>query len=718
MLQTRPGRRSAVASVRMAVDMCEENLISKKEAIKKVKPEILNEILVPVFDGQDKKKAISKKRLLTNGLGVKTGATTGRVYFQSSEALAASIKGPVILVCQKTGGEDIEAIEESQAVVTTQGSLTSHAAIVSKSMGKPCITGCSDIEINSQKSKMAIGKKTIKKGDWISIDSSTGEVFEGKIKTLASEIIRVLVDKNIKPGKSEIYQSFVNLISWANEIRKIKIRCSVETEKEALTGLAFGAEGIGILSTEQMFSHGKSQKAIQEMIFAEDQAGREKALAKVLPVLTKDFVDIFKIMRDLPVTVKLFDRSIQDLLPFDKSDIKTLAKTLKMGPAILENKIDSLYESHPLLGHRGARLGISFPELYDLQVRAIIEAAVTVKKRNNIDIKPEILVPFVGNQTELRSIRERSEKIISETLESSDVKIEYMIGTMVDLPSAAIVAEDLAKYADFITFNTDDLTQMTLGISKDDSMEFMGEYLDKGIFKRNPFESIEVESVGKLIKLGVENGRAANKEMIMSISGEQGAESESVKFFNEIGISYVSCDPTLLPAAIISAAQAAIAEGENLVKKSKSKRKAQKDAKQGKSKKKKTKLKSKPLRFPPSVKKAEKEMKKKKDKKKAEKTKAKKKATKKAETKKSVKKKTKKTSEKKQAKKSAPKKKAASKKKTAPKKKAVTNKKKAAKKKAPEKKTAKKKVAKKKPVKKNTSKKKVAKNKKSAKKKK
>ncbi len=608
MLQTRTGKRTGFAAVRMAVDMVDEELIDKHEAVRRVEPAFLIQLLAPIFDEGEKKKAVKAGRLLATGLNAGPGAATGRVVFFAEDAVKQAGKGAVLLVRLETSPEDIHGMAAAKGILTARGGMTSHAALVARGMGKPCVVGASDLDINYKTKRMKVAGKTIKEGDWLSIDGATGEVISGQLKTFPSEVVQVLIEKSMKPSQSKVYQDFDKILSWADEFRTIGVRCNSDTPHDTETGYKFGAKGIGLCRTEHMFFEGKRIDAVRQMILADDKKGREKALDKIRPMQKQDFVDIFKAMPGLPVTIRLLDPPLHEFLPQTSKDIESLARKMKVKPSALKAKLAQLHEFNPMLGHRGCRLGITYPEIYDLQVRAIMEAALQVKKRNNIDVKPEIMIPLVGHEKELEILRDNAEKVIAEVMENEKTEIEYHIGTMIEVPRAVVAAYNIAKTAQFFSFGTNDLTQTTLGVSRDDAGSFLPEYVEKGIYKTDPFTSIDQEGVGEMMRIGVQNGRAERPDLKIGICGEHGGEPESVIFCHQLGLDYVSCSPYRVPVARMAGAHAALREMEQ---KKKEIAEARKRARKKKEKEKPEKAekaapkKPRPLRFPPAVKKAE-----------------------------------------------------------------------------------------------------------------
>ena len=560
MLQTRTGKRTGFAAVRMAVEMAEEGLIDKHEAVKRVEPEALIQLLAPIFDLAEKKKAQAEKRIVAKGLNAGPGAATGRVVFSADVAAKKAASGPVLLVRLETSPEDIHGMAVAQGILTARGGMTSHAALVARGMGKPCVVGCSALEINYADGRMKVGGRTVKEGDWLSIDGSTGEVILGQLPTFPSEVVQVLVSKTLRPLKSKVFENFDKILGWADQFRKIEVRCNSDSPADTAAGYAFGAHGIGLCRTEHMFFEGDRIDAVREMILADNLEGRKKALAKILPMQRGDFVGIFKAMPGYPVTIRLLDPPLHEFLPHTDKEINALARKMKVKPEVLQAKVTQLHEFNPMLGHRGCRLAITYPEIYDLQVQAIAEAAAQVKKRNNLEVKPEIMIPIVGVKKELEIIRERTEKIVKEIFAREEVEIAYHIGTMIELPRAAVTADKIAEVAEFFSFGTNDLTQTALGMSRDDAGSFLPEYVRQGIFKRDPFESIDQEGVGELMRIAVEKGRATRPDLHIGICGEHGGESESVIFCHKLGLDYVSCSPYRVPVARMAAAHAVLRE--------------------------------------------------------------------------------------------------------------------------------------------------------------
>jgi len=560
MLQTRTGKRTAFAAFKIAVDMVKEGLIKKEDALMRVEPDMLNQLLRPIFDPKEKEKALKSGQMIARGLNAGPGAATGKVVFNAEDAEAWAGRGErVILVRIETSPEDIRGMNAAQGILTSRGGMTSHAALVARQMGKVCVAGCGDLDIDYKKKAIFVKGKTIKEGDYISIDGTTGEVFIGEIKTIPSEILRVLIDKTLKPEKSQVYQDFALLMSWADEIRRLGIRTNADEPKQAAIAVAFGAEGIGLCRTEHMFFEGNRIDAVREMILADDLEGRKKALKKLLPMQKKDFIGIFKVMNGLPVTIRTLDPPLHEFLPHTEKEIKALAETTKIPYDKLSSKVASLHEANPMLGHRGCRLGIVYPEITEMQAQAIFEAACEVKKKG-IDVNPEIMIPLVGNVTELAKQKEVVVGVANTVMKKYGIEIDYKIGTMIEIPRAAITADEIAKEAEFFSFGTNDLTQTTLGMSRDDAGKFLRYYIENGIYPYDPFQRIDEDGVGKLMKIGVDLGRKTRKNLKIGICGEHGGEPNSVEFCHRIGLDYVSCSPFRVTLAKLAAARAAIKE--------------------------------------------------------------------------------------------------------------------------------------------------------------
>ncbi|HPQ71641.1 MAG TPA: pyruvate, phosphate dikinase [bacterium] len=562
MLQTRNGKRTGFAACTIAVDMVKEKLIDEKTAIKRVDPNALNQLLAPIFDTKKKAAAVKGGALLAKGLPAGPGAATGRIVFHADDAEAMAKKGdPVILVRIETSPEDIKGMKAAQGILTAKGGMTSHAALVARQMGRVCVAGCGALDIDYKKGTMKVGGKTFKEGDFISLDGSAGEVLADKIDVSPSEVKVALFGKGAaatKAKRSRTYQAFAKLMAWADKFRKLEVWTNADQPNQAADAVVYGAQGIGLCRTEHMFFGGDRIVAVREMILADDLAGREKALAKLLPYQRKDFIGILKAMGARPVTIRLLDPPLHEFLPHTPAEIAEVAKAMGVSPKVIKAKTAALHEFNPMLGHRGCRLGVTYPEIYRMQVRAIVEAAVQVKTVNKINVHPEIMIPLVGHVKELDMLRKEAEQIIAEVLGKKKMKLDIMIGTMIELPRAALTAGDIAKVADFFSFGTNDLTQTTFGLSRDDAGSFLPEYVAKGLLPEDPFVAIDQNGVGRLMQLAATEGRATNAKLQVGICGEHGGEPSSVKFCHKIGLNYVSCSPPRVPIARLAAAQAAL----------------------------------------------------------------------------------------------------------------------------------------------------------------
>ena len=535
-LQTRNAKRTAQAGVRIAVEMVKEKLIDKKTAIKRVNPQDLDQLLHPIFDRK------AKRQVITKGLNASPGAAVGVVVFSAEEAVKRKAEGlKTILTRIETSPEDIKGMDAAVGILTTRGGATSHAAVVARGMGKCCICGCGEIVIDYAKKQFSVGSTVVKDGDYISLDGSTGEVMLGKLPTI----------------EPELSGYFGELMEWADEVRVLKVRANADIPRDAQIARKFGAEGIGLCRTEHMFFEGDRIDAVREMILAEDVEGRKKALEKLLPIQKNDFVGLFKEMKGYPVTIRLLDPPLHEFVPHTDAEIKDLAKKMKVSVELLKNKVESLKEFNPMLGHRGCRLGITYPEIYDMQVKAIILAAIQLKKEEKMDIIPEIMIPLVGHVKEYTILRDNAVKVVEEELKKANVKMEYMIGTMIEVPRAAVTADLIAKEAEFFSFGTNDLTQMGAGFSRDDAGSFLGEYVKQGIYDKDPFQVLDQEGIGELMKIAIEKGKKSRPHIKLGICGEHGGEPSSVKFCHKIGLTYVSCSPFRVPIARLAAAQAA-----------------------------------------------------------------------------------------------------------------------------------------------------------------
>jgi len=558
MLQTRAGKRTGFAAIRIAVDMVNEGLISEKQAIMRIEPEQLNHLLRPVFDIDEKEKALKEDRLLAKGLPAGPGAATGRVAFTAEDAERMAKSGDsVILVRTETSPEDIKGMRTASGILTARGGMTSHAALVARQMGKVCVVGCSALEIDYKKGQLKSGDKVVKEGDYISLDGTEGKVIEGKIKTQESEVIRALFEGDKRARRALNYKLYSQLMRWADKYRKLQVWANADQPDQARTARTFGAQGIGLCRTEHMFFKGDRIDFMRQMILSDSTEERKKALAKLKPIQKRDFIDIFKEMEGLPVTIRFLDPPLHEFLPHTDREIRELAQKMGVPASKLKAKVESLKEFNPMLGHRGCRLGITYPEVYEMQAAAILEAACELAKRGR-KVRPEIMIPLVAIHTELKELRERVDRTAKEVFDKKKVKVSYRVGTMIELPRASLTADEIAEDADFFSFGTNDLTQTTYGLSRDDSGEFLAHYIEHNIVPENPFVSVDRAGVGQLMKMGVEKGRKTNPALKVGICGEQGGDPDSIEFCHEIGLNYVSCSPYRVPIARLAAAQAAL----------------------------------------------------------------------------------------------------------------------------------------------------------------
>jgi len=556
LLQTRTGKRTGFAAVQIACDMVDEELITHTEAVERVEANQIVQLLAPVFDADEKAKALKGGRLLGRGLPAGPGAATGQIAFNAENAIRMAKDAPVILVRIETSPEDIAGMHSAAGILTTRGGLTSHAAVVARGMGRPCVVGAGSIKVDYQKGELrSEGHEPLEEGDWLSIDGTTGEIIGGKLATKPSEIVQVLIDGTMKPEDSEVYRNFDRMLKWADEIRTLGIRTNADTPNDARVARLFGAHGIGLCRTEHMFFADERILKVREMILARNEAGRRQALAELLPFQKGDFEGIFRELTGMPVTIRLLDPPLHEFLPHTESQISSVAREMNWGFVELRNKVNQLHETNPMLGHRGCRLGITYPEIYEMQVRAIFLAAVEVKK-DGVDVRPEVMIPLVGTVKELQLTTEMVHRVVAEVAKESGVEIEYLVGTMIEIPRAALIADKLSETAQFFSFGTNDLTQMTFGYSRDDAGSFLPEYVDKKILPKDPFESIDQEGVGQLVRLGTERGRATNPQLKVGVCGEHGGDPESIRFFRTCGLDYVSCSPYRVPVARLAAAQA------------------------------------------------------------------------------------------------------------------------------------------------------------------
>jgi len=554
ILQTRNGKRTGHAAVRIAVDMVSERLITKKEAVRRVPADSLAHLLAPIFDRQ----SASKAKKIGSGLAAGPGAASGHVVFSAEEAVARSEKGEkVVLARVETSPEDLRGMIAAEGILTARGGVSSHAALVARQMGKVCVCGASGIQIDYQKRTLSANGTTLKQGDYISIDGSAGEVFAGEVTTAPSEIVQVLVDRSLDPKKSETYREYAKLMSWADDFRTLGVRTNADTPEQTTNAIAFGAEGIGLCRTEHMFFEGDRIDAMREMILAESKEDRAGALAKLLPYQREDFIGIFIALKGLPATIRFLDPPLHEFLPNDPAQQEELADKLGVAVEQISRRVHELHEFNPMLGHRGCRLGIVYPEISEMQARAIFEAAAAVQARG-IRVHPEIMIPLVGFPRELKLQIDIVRRVADKVAKEKRTKFHYLVGTMIEIPRAALVADEIARDAEFFSFGTNDLTQTTLGMSRDDSGSFLPAYAELDIVDANPFESIDQKGVGRLMEITRDLGRKTRPDIKLGICGEHGGEPSSVKFCHRLGLDYVSCSPFRIPIARLAAAQAAI----------------------------------------------------------------------------------------------------------------------------------------------------------------
>jgi pyruvate,orthophosphate dikinase len=537
MLQTRSGKRTAGASLRIAVEMAQSGLIDREEAVRRVNPASLDQLLHPTLDPKAPRTAIAK------GLPASPGAASGVAVFNSDEAEMRAAKGePVILVRIETSPEDIHGMHAARGIVTTRGGMTSHAAVVARGMGRPCVSGAGNISVDYGAQTMTAGGRTVRAGETITLDGATGEVFVGSVPM-------------IEPAMSG---DFATLMEWADALRRMKVRTNAETPLDAETARKFGAEGIGLCRTEHMFFDPARIGVVRQMIMAHDETGRRAALAKLLPFQRDDFRDLFRIMAGLPVTIRLLDPPLHEFLPHQEAELAEVAAALGEDLETIRRRADELKEANPMLGHRGCRLGISYPEIYEMQARAIFEGALAATEEAGKAPVPEIMIPLVATKRELEITRAQVDRIAAEVFKETGKTIEYSVGTMIELPRAALTADKIAEVADFFSFGTNDLTQTAFGLSRDDAGKFLPHYVDKGILPKDPFVSIDVEGVGALVRIAAEKGRHTKNDLKMGICGEHGGDPASIAFCEEVGLDYVSCSPYRVPVARLAAAQAAL----------------------------------------------------------------------------------------------------------------------------------------------------------------
>jgi pyruvate,orthophosphate dikinase len=540
MLQTRNGKRTAAASLKIAVDMAREGLIDHTEAVRRVNPAALDQLLHPTLDPK------APRKLLAKGLPASPGAACGIVVFSADEAEARAQKGEsVILVRIETSPEDIHGMHAARGVLTTRGGMTSHAAVVARGMGRPCVAGCGGVTVDYNNQYLSAGGVRIEAGQIITLDGATGEVFIGTVAMV----------------EPQLSGDFSTLMGWADKVRRLRVRANAETPLDAETARRFGAEGIGLCRTEHMFFDPERIGAVRQMIMAETEQGRRAALARLLPFQRKDFLDLFEIMAGLPVTIRLLDPPLHEFLPHSEYEIAEVAASLGTEVEAMQRRMQELSEANPMLGHRGCRLGISFPEIYEMQARAIFEAAAEIGRKTHKAPVPEIMIPLVATKRELEITRAMVDRVAQEVFAEGGYHVVYSVGTMIELPRAALTADAIATVADFFSFGTNDLTQTTFGLSRDDAGKFLPLYIEKGIFPKDPFVSIDPDGVGALVRIAVEKGRSVRPDIKLGICGEHGGDPSSIHFCESVGLDYVSCSPYRVPVARLAAAQAALQSG-------------------------------------------------------------------------------------------------------------------------------------------------------------
>jgi pyruvate,orthophosphate dikinase len=564
VLQTRTGKRTGLAAVRIAVEMADAKLITREEALARIDPEALNHLLRPIFDIERKKEAVAGGRLLAKGLPAGPGAASGKLVFFAEDAAAWRARGEtVILARHETSPEDIRGMAASEGFLTAFGGMTSHAALVARQMGKVAIVGCEALSFDYHGRKMKVatgsGERTFSEGDWISIDGSSGEVIEGRLETKPSEVVQVLVEKTRDAKDAPVYREFAKVMGWADSVRRLGVRANADQPDQATVALAFGAEGIGLTRTEHMFFGEGKIGPMREMIVAETSDERRRALAKLLPLQREDFRGIFEAMGARPVTIRTIDPPLHEFLPHDEAGQAELARATGRSVEKVKARIEELHESNPMLGHRGCRLGISYPEITEMQARAIFEAACDVAAKG-VKVEPEVMIPLVGEKKELDDQAAIVRKVADEVFGARGLKVKYHVGTMIEIPRGALTAGEIAKTAEFFSFGTNDLTQTTFGLSRDDTGPVLASYLEKEIFPVDPFVSVDREGVGELMRIGAERGRATRPGLQLGICGEHGGDPSSVEFCHQVGLDYVSCSPYRLPIARLAAAQAALKE--------------------------------------------------------------------------------------------------------------------------------------------------------------
>jgi pyruvate,orthophosphate dikinase len=556
MLQTRNGKRTALAALKFSMDMVKEKLIDWKTAIRRNPADQLDQLLAPIFDQKAEKAA----QVIATGLPAGPGAASGKMYLSWERAVAAAEKGEkVLLVRNETTPEDLRGMIAAEGILTAKGGVSSHAALVARQMGKVCITGAGALQLDYEKRTLTVNGQTWKEGDWLSINGTLGNVYAGQIPTAPSEIVQVLINKTLDPKASKTYQMFKTLMDWCNKVTRLQVRTNADTPEQTENALAFGATGIGLCRTEHMFFEGNRIDAMREMILADNVEDRKKALAKLLPYQKGDFVGIFKALQGYPATIRLLDPPLHEFLPHEEAAQVDLAAKMGVPVEKIQQRVKELHEFNPMLGFRGCRLGIVYPEISEMQARAIFEAAAEVQKQG-IKVRPEVMIPLVGFKKELDLQAELVHRVAREVMAEQKVKLNYLVGTMIEVPRGALTADEIAQTAQFFSFGTNDLTQTCLGMSRDDSGSFLPAYTELEIVKKNPFATIDQTGVGQLMRIAVEKGRSTRPDLKLGICGEHGGDPDSVKFCHRLGLTYVSCSPFRVPVARLAAAQAALEE--------------------------------------------------------------------------------------------------------------------------------------------------------------
>jgi pyruvate,orthophosphate dikinase len=556
MLQTRNGKRTGLAAVRFAIEMEKEKLIDWKTAIRRVPADQLDQVLAPIFD----RKAVQNAKCIAKGLPAGPGAASGKLYLNAERVVEAAAKGEkVLLVRNETSPEDLRGMIAAEGILTAKGGVSSHAALVARQMGKVCVCGASALQIDYAARTMTVDGVTYNEGDFVSINGTAGEVYPGEIPTAASEIVQVLVEKSLNGGESPTYQMFKKLMDWCGKVTRLEVRTNADTPEQTANAVAFGATGIGLCRTEHMFFEGDRIDAMREMILAENKEDRKKALALLLPYQKQDFIGIFRELKGLPATIRFLDPPLHEFLPHDHASQNLLAEKMGIKVEKISQRVKELHEFNPMLGFRGCRLGLVYPEISEMQARAVFEAAAEVQKQG-IKVKPEIMIPLVGFKRELDLQVELVHRVAKEVMTEKKVKLSYLVGTMIEVPRGALTADEIAETAQFFSFGTNDLTQTCLGMSRDDSGSFLPPYQELEIVRKNPFASIDQSGVGQLMKIAVEKGRSRRSDIKLGICGEHGGDPDSVKFCHRIGLTYVSCSPFRVPVARLAAAQAALEE--------------------------------------------------------------------------------------------------------------------------------------------------------------